>query len=457
MFHVNPTTGDAGPCRALSGKCPFGGLNEHFTSIEGARAYYEKLKEKEIRITGTSTGKEMILDIPERNLRLAEDSIAAANRRLEKAGVDERFTYELEEYMGVKTELLSGITQAEPRVKITLNTPSVKFEGYTFLAAVEKAEAGFVVKAASGVDLGSYSPDSLSCDACGKSIGRQKTYLVKDSEGRLLQIGSSCVKNYFGVEPKGLWALTYDPIVRARNNDQWNSNGGPRDAALPTEDVLAYALAVSEGGEKFVSGSSASNYGGLSTAEQVKNAIWSRNTDADLRKVAESAQGYRAEAKRLLDKLKQTDTSTAFGRNLSVIANGEWTRYDHMNILIGGLSEIAREKRQTQKDAHSAKWGTPTPGYAGGVGDKISGSTLKVHSVRHETKVDPYSFNGAEKDVTRVTFRDEDNHELVWWASKHIEVEEDEVVKVKSGTIKKLGSYNGVDQTTLKNVRLEGF
>ncbi len=67
------------------------------------------------------------------------------------------------------------------------------------------------------------------------------------------------------------------------------------------------------------------------------------------------------------------------------------------------------------------------------------------------------SIEGAEKAVTRVTFRGEDNHELVWWASKHIEVEEDEVVKVKSGKIKKLGSYNGVDQTTLKNVRLEGF
>lgn len=457
MYHVNPTTGDAGPCAALKGKCPFGGLDEHFTSIEGARAYYEKLQDKVIRITGTNTGEEMVLDIPERNLKLAEDSIAAANRRLEKAGVAERFTYEVEEYMAIKEDRLSGMTQAEPRLKITLNTPSVKFEGYTFMAAVEKAEAGFVVKAASGVNLGGYSPDSLKCDACGKSIGRQKTYLVEDTEARLLQIGSSCVKNYFGVEPKGLWALTYDPIARARSNDQWNSSGSPRDAALPTEDVLAYALAVSEGGEGFVSGSAANNYGGLSTADAVKNAIWGRNNDTYQQEIQEAAEGYRAEAKRLLDKLKKTDTSTDFGHNLSVIANGEWTRYGHMNLLIGGLSEIAREKRQASKDTHAAKWGTPTPGFAAAVGEKIGGRSLKVYSVFHDTKYDPYSFNGEEKSVTRVTFRDDDNHELVWWASKHIEVEEDDVVNVKSGSVKKHGNFRGVDQTTLKNVRLEGF
>lgn len=457
MYHVNPETGDAGPCSAVKGKCPFGNLDEHFTSIEGARAHYEKLQEKTIRITGTNVGEEMVLDIPERNLQLAKDSIAAANRRLEKAGVDERFTYEVEEYMEIKEDRLSGMTQAEPRIKLTLNTPSVKFEGYTFMAAVEKAEAGFVVKAASGVNLGGYTPDSLKCDACGKAIGRQKTYLVEDSEARLIQIGSSCVKNYFGVEPKGLWALTYDPIARARNNDQWNSAGNPRDAALPTEEVLAYALAVSEGGERFVSGSAASNYGGLSTAEQVKDAIWGRNNSEYQREMQEAAQKYRGEAQRLLAKLKKTDTSTGFGHNLSVVANGEWTRYGHMNILIGGLSEIAREKRQAKKDAHLAKWGTPTPGYLGSVGDKLRDRSFRVYSVFHDKKHDPYSYNGADKDTTRVTFRDEDNHEIVWWASRHIEVNEDDVVKMKSGTVKRHGSYNGVDQTTLSNVRLEGF
>lgn len=39
-FHVNPQTGDPGPCRALS-NCPFGGDEVHYDSLSSARAGYE--------------------------------------------------------------------------------------------------------------------------------------------------------------------------------------------------------------------------------------------------------------------------------------------------------------------------------------------------------------------------------------------------------------------------------
>jgi hypothetical protein len=42
MFHVNPATGKAGKCTAKKGGCPFGSVDEHFTSAEAARSAYEK-------------------------------------------------------------------------------------------------------------------------------------------------------------------------------------------------------------------------------------------------------------------------------------------------------------------------------------------------------------------------------------------------------------------------------
>lgn len=42
LFHVNPTTGNASACKALK-RCPFGGLDEHFTSFEAATLHSEKL------------------------------------------------------------------------------------------------------------------------------------------------------------------------------------------------------------------------------------------------------------------------------------------------------------------------------------------------------------------------------------------------------------------------------
>lgn len=41
LYHVNKSTGEAGKCKAEKGKCPFGGADEHFTSPEAARSFYE--------------------------------------------------------------------------------------------------------------------------------------------------------------------------------------------------------------------------------------------------------------------------------------------------------------------------------------------------------------------------------------------------------------------------------
>lgn len=40
-FHIKPSTGDPGVCKANSGNCPFGSESEHYTSAEAAREAFE--------------------------------------------------------------------------------------------------------------------------------------------------------------------------------------------------------------------------------------------------------------------------------------------------------------------------------------------------------------------------------------------------------------------------------
>lgn len=40
-FHINPSTGDVGSCRAKSGNCPFGGSEEHYSTAAAARGAFE--------------------------------------------------------------------------------------------------------------------------------------------------------------------------------------------------------------------------------------------------------------------------------------------------------------------------------------------------------------------------------------------------------------------------------
>lgn len=45
-YHVNPATGVSGECRARTGKCPYGGEDKHYTSVEAARTAFEKFQER---------------------------------------------------------------------------------------------------------------------------------------------------------------------------------------------------------------------------------------------------------------------------------------------------------------------------------------------------------------------------------------------------------------------------
>lgn len=46
-YHVNSETGKVGKCSAVSGKCPFGSSDEHYTSKEAAQKAYENFMDKE--------------------------------------------------------------------------------------------------------------------------------------------------------------------------------------------------------------------------------------------------------------------------------------------------------------------------------------------------------------------------------------------------------------------------
>jgi hypothetical protein len=44
-YHINPDSGEASACKATKGKCPFGGAEEHYASLDKAREAFEKANE----------------------------------------------------------------------------------------------------------------------------------------------------------------------------------------------------------------------------------------------------------------------------------------------------------------------------------------------------------------------------------------------------------------------------
>ena len=129
--------------------------------------------------------------------------IDKANRRLERAGITERFEVTTREYLH-RDENSAVLTEM---VGLTLNRPSISYEGWAFVGAHQSTPDGNIVSYGSGeraVDM--------RCEHCGHNRPRSAVYTLRHESGDTAQVGSSCMKDFLGIAPAGLWALTADPV-----------------------------------------------------------------------------------------------------------------------------------------------------------------------------------------------------------------------------------------------------
>ena len=468
-YHINPETGNPNQCRAKPGNCRFGAdANHHDTKEDARAAYEERMADQDFETSQRRAAKEVedaaydqegwqppsdeqlrTYDFDSEYLGEYVDKIEKANRRLEKYGIAERFEYTIEERFAVR-ETAGGMMLSEPRTKLVLNSPSISIAGNKFLAVVTKEEAGFITKTGTDVDLGGWRPESMKCEHCGINRERNKTYLVEGADGKRHQIGSTCVDAYLGVKPEGLWAIGADPLSEVEDHGTRAPN--PARMARPTEHMIAYALAVSNDGEQFVSRSSAMNYGGEATADLIENALWSNlkeegpwREEMEARAAEYMKNGH---AKEVLEVIRKTEGDGDYAENLRTVAAGEMMNPSNSGLLVSGINYLKREREQAAKDSVPPA----SVGWAGKVGDKMKGKKAKILSVHN---IDATDYSGRPITKSKITFRDANNHELIWWASKVIDVEEGADVTFAGGSVKNQGSYKGVDQTNLTRVKFE--
>ena len=464
-FHI--TDDGPKPCTAQPGNCPVtketGG--EHYNSFGDAQVAYEDSMNAQ---TLTALSKHETVDdfytrsrfsIAADKLEQAEKSIAQANRRLEKAGIDERFEMDVKERFVPRSEMRDGVLVewADVYYDIELSEPKISYNGYTFLAVMDKEQGGFITRTAEGVELGGWRPESMYCEHCGQRRSRAKTYLIEDEEGNRKQIGSTCVEAYLGLKPKGLWALEYDDLDELKNPGK--SEGFGPYSARNVDQTLAFALAVSDGGDNFIPRS----WGyGSATVDDVDNAIFGgkqvdsewRNEMAD--KAAEYIQsGQVAALKSLINKM---DDSNDYVNNLKTAVASDYVSPKTVALLVSGVASIKREKNRLRREAEKAarekakeeRAALFKSGYVGQVGDKIPKGTKYnlVDSTPYQTR----DYRGYEIIKYRITMVDDDGHQIVYFSPKPVTSDEDGNVTISSATIKKHSTYEEQDQTILSRV-----
>lgn len=244
--------------------------------------------------------------IPEENVAQLEELLAGLNKVTKKLGLDpvrvvsmtpEKTTT----YFATKLARQLGIESVRQwfRVEIVGETP--KLSGWAFVAKLDHTEAGNMLRAVPGETLPEWARTVESkCDHCGVNRARNATFVVRHDDGRLAQVGSSCLSDFLGHEdPHAIAKLAellhaFDRAIVGLGDEEESFGGGWKPAVFTLREFLiSTAVMIRVDGWK--SRGSAREFGGYSTSDAALTYLdpfsksdreWARKigepTDADV-------------------------------------------------------------------------------------------------------------------------------------------------------------------------------
>jgi hypothetical protein len=389
----------------------------------------------------------------------AYERIAKANRRLARNGIEERFELE------VGPEVIKAVgpfdpqgcitvhTQFEAKVDISLNTPEISYGGWTFIATLVDETGDLITRVAPGQDLGGYAPKEAVCDHCGIVRQRNETYIVRNEEGEIKQVGSSCIRLFLGVQPS-LWALTYDLSDLADDNDR---DGGyvRTERIYQVRTLIAVAHVITEGGRGYRN----RNHFDGSTAGEVQSflhpsfSFLSPTEAAELRaKNAAIAAGVEAlpasEVDAVIAAVNDLDEVTDYGRNMRILVGKEFVGAKSFGYVVSAVAVYAKATGAAAERAAKALAAPKATGYVAPVGAKLKGIQAVV------TMVKPLAENqwGGTPYLVTLTAK-ETGQTIKWFASSRPSVNELDEVTFAGGTVKAHDTFRGEDQTMVTRVK----
>jgi hypothetical protein len=378
------------------------------------------------------------MQLTDTELAATRDKVAKLNARAANRGWTGRVTVTSEPVEITETGE-SGLPVTRFRHEVTIDGEAPCYDAWTFLAKLDwDPEAGLIVSTAPGVK--SVDRDGLvegDCDHCKRDkANRRHCYLVRHADGRQLQVGSTCIKDFLGWQAHP--AFVSDAQVSDELESCWGGSGG-REERYSTETVLAAAWAcIREFGWH-----PASSDSGTPTKYTVADVLDPRGDQA--RELSRKIRPHVPDAVAQAGVIRDYILSDAFSGdseyviNLRAVAAAPSCPVKNFGLLVSAPQTWARSvERDLRRQAENAN---RVNEWAGEVGDKIE-ATVTIKSIRY--------LDGDYGTTTVYTLAGEDGRTYKWFASRSALGDEvtGQPVKLK-GTIKKLDEYQGAKSTSL--------
>jgi hypothetical protein len=335
------------------------------------------------------------------------------------------------------------------QVEAIVTGTAPRIAGWTFVATLEwdTVSKQAVIRKIDGldVDLSTARPQAEWCDHCNTARTRSNTYLLRHDDGSFKQVGSTCLREFLGVEVN-LQLLGFNPYEGC---DTQGIRRPERLSLISTfEDVIAITRAFG-----WVSAGAAYNDSSkLSTKERFGAFHWDHSTKglgAETRQGA--ADKYREDDKDLaatiLTWVRTVVDNSEYIENLKAACAADDDTFNVHNLGLVVSAPFAYQRYIERQEAKAAEAkGNVNSVYQGTVGERLRGLKLTVKSVRY--------IDGAYGLTTLYVFTDEAGNSFKWFCSASASDFEVGQVVVLDGTVKKHEEFNGLKSTVLTRCKV---
>jgi hypothetical protein len=370
----------------------------------------------------------------------AIEKLAKINARAARAGMPTRYTWTLGPERHEATPAEPGQPQCYQVLRdLTVTGDAPRLAGWAFLAQLTWDDGALITRCTPGfsgrIDEQAVRPGA--CEHCNVNRDRKDCYLLEHADGRRVQVGSTCVKDFLGLDFKPSWITYQDTLNVIRDDFPPSSTWSARAVT-----VLAYASAIcAQTG--WVSRDKAEETYCQSSGDVLRMILGGGKDrrSVEARQTYRPGPGHDAEAAAVLAWCQHLDpaTESEYLANLRRAAEGEHVSYRNIPLIGSAVGAYQRDRARL-----AAELAAPDPAasqWFGKPGEKFAG--LEVTCIDHRVIDGVYM-------SWKYTFAGEDGNRIEWWASNPQEGIEAGTRVVLSGTVnpkKAHDEYRGVKAT----------
>jgi hypothetical protein len=334
-------------------------------------------------------------------------------------------------------------------VEVVIEGDVPKHNGWRLIASVSNLNGTAVFMTVPGEHVSIERMKNINpqaCDHCGINRQRNETHLIEHEDGKVLQMGSTCIKDFLGWDITSVLAFWRDLNTIREPREDFGSYVRPE---YNVEHVIRVACDVVSVDGKYKK----SEYPDAtrSTVMDIIDPIREFARTREYRLMVEKYKSQPARAQAIYDATMQAwseVTPADLNRsewmyNLSIIMNQTYVTSRYIGILV---SIVTMGMKRIDAVAQAPKVAKTERVWVGDVNGKVS-----VDVIITDIKYIDSNYGGS----WLITMQDADGNLLKWFASsKPAGIIKDVNARVV-GTVKKHDTYNGVKSTMLTRCKME--